>query len=58
MSISPLLEVSGETMAVIARDLWVLIETNQENRGFKRACIFFFLKAIAFVTEARKGENW
>lgn len=58
MSISQLLEVSGEIMAVIARDLWVLIETNQENRGFKRACIFFFFKAIAFVTEARKGENW
>lgn len=35
--ISRLLEVSGETEATVARDLWVLIETNQENRGFKRA---------------------
>ena len=41
--ISRLLEVSGETEATVARDLWVLIETNQENRGFKRAFFFFFL---------------
>lgn len=39
--ISRLLKVSGETEATVARDLWVLIETNQENRGFKRAFFFF-----------------
>lgn len=60
LSDSQLLEVSGETTAGIARDLWVLIETNRENTEDSRgpAFFFFFFLAIAFVTEARKGENW
>lgn len=59
--ISRLLEVGGETVAAIARDLWVLIETNRENTEDSRgpaSFFFFFLKQQAFVTEARKGENW
>lgn len=40
--IARLLEVGGETVAAIARDLWVLIETNRENTEDSRGPAFFF----------------
>lgn len=40
---SRLLEVSGETEAAVARDLWVLIETNRENTEDSRGPGFGFV---------------